>query len=107
TVESPAGKIDVPLYLYPGIRPDTVAIPIGQGHRFFGRYAENRGANPLEILPDRTDPNTGTFLLNSTRVLVYRSPKKAHLVKLAGTEKELGREVIETTSIQGFKKEVF
>lgn len=107
TVESPAGKIDVLLYLYPGIRPDTVAIPIGQGHRFFGRYAENRGANPLEILPDRTDPDTGTFLLNSTRVFVSRSPRKGQLVKLAGTEKELGREVIETTSIQGFKKEVF
>ncbi|MHB8483043.1 MAG: molybdopterin-containing oxidoreductase family protein [Nitrospiria bacterium] len=107
TVESPSGKIDVPLYLYPGIRPDTVAIPIGQGHRFFGRYAENRGANPLEVLPDRSDPNTGTFLLNSTRVFVCRSLKSGQLVKLAGTEKELGREIIKTKSIQGFKKEVF
>jgi anaerobic selenocysteine-containing dehydrogenase len=107
TIESPAGNIDLPLYLYPGIRPDTVAIPIGQGHRLFGRTAEKRGANPLEILPDKTDPNTGTVLLNSTRVKVYRSLKEGRLVKLAGTEKELGREVVKMLPLKGFKKEVF
>ena len=32
TVSSPSGAIDLPVYLYPAVRPDTVSIPIGQGH---------------------------------------------------------------------------
>ena len=31
--------LELPAYLYDGIREDTVAIPIGQGHEDFGRYA--------------------------------------------------------------------
>ncbi|KXK14018.1 MAG: molybdopterin oxidoreductase, large subunit [Chloroflexi bacterium OLB14] len=56
---SEAGEIEVPVYLYPAIRPDTIAIPFGQGHIAYGRYAtttdENgnvlqRGANPADLL---------------------------------------------------------
>ncbi|MEE9543093.1 MAG: molybdopterin-dependent oxidoreductase, partial [Thermodesulfobacteriota bacterium] len=50
-VESPGGSMDAPVYLYPGIRPDTISIPIGQGHSHYGRYAKNRGTNPIKILP--------------------------------------------------------
>lgn len=49
-VISEAGEIEVPVYIYPAIRPDTVAIPFGQGHTAYGRYAQNRGANPADLL---------------------------------------------------------
>lgn len=49
-VISEAGEIEVPVYMYPAIRPDTVAIPFGQGHTAYGRYAENRGSNPFDLL---------------------------------------------------------
>jgi anaerobic selenocysteine-containing dehydrogenase len=49
-VISEAGEIEVPVYMYPAIRPDTVAIPFGQGHTAYGRYAQNRGANPADLL---------------------------------------------------------
>jgi anaerobic selenocysteine-containing dehydrogenase len=49
-IASPAGEIEVPVYVYPAIRPDTVAIPVGQGHTDYGRYARNRGSNPLTLL---------------------------------------------------------
>ena len=47
TISSPLGIIELPAFLYPGLRPDVIAIPVGQGHTQFGRYAQNRGANPL------------------------------------------------------------
>ncbi|NJN79271.1 MAG: molybdopterin-dependent oxidoreductase [Anaerolineales bacterium] len=47
---SEAGELEVPVYLYPAIRPDTIAIPFGQGHTAYGRYAENRGVNPADLL---------------------------------------------------------
>ncbi len=50
---TPAGEIIVPVYRYPAIRPDTVAIPLGQGHTAFGRYAQGRGAQALDLLAAR------------------------------------------------------
>jgi anaerobic selenocysteine-containing dehydrogenase len=49
-VKSPAGEVEAVVYLYPAIRPDTVAIPFGQGHAALGRWAEGRGCNPAELL---------------------------------------------------------
>ena len=49
-ITSEAGVLELPVYRYPAIRPDTIAIPFGQGHTAFGRYAENRGANPTDLL---------------------------------------------------------
>jgi len=50
-VESAAGLIEAVAYLYPAIRPDTVAIPFGQGHTALGRWAEGRGVNPIVLVP--------------------------------------------------------
>jgi anaerobic selenocysteine-containing dehydrogenase len=49
-VTSPHGSLEAPAYLYRGIRPDTVAIPFGQGHTDLGRYARGRGANPIHLV---------------------------------------------------------
>ena len=48
-VTSPYGEIEAAIYTYPGVRPDTVAIPLGQGHTDLGRYARNRGSNPIQL----------------------------------------------------------
>ena len=51
SVVSAAGTIEAVVYLYPAIRPDTVAIPFGQGHTALGRWAEGRGVNPIALVP--------------------------------------------------------
>ena len=35
-ISSPAGMVEASVYLYPAIRPDTIAIPFGQGHTAYG-----------------------------------------------------------------------
>jgi len=47
---SEAGSVKAPVYLYPAIRPDVIAMPYGQGHTAYGRFAQGRGANPADIL---------------------------------------------------------
>ncbi len=47
---SPQGELEVAVYRYPAIRPDTIAIPFGQGHTALGRYAQGRGVNPANLL---------------------------------------------------------
>ncbi len=49
-VASPQGALRLPAVIYPGIRPDMVAIPMGQGQTGGGRYAKGRGVNPLALL---------------------------------------------------------
>lgn len=49
-ITSPYGEIEAPVYVYPGIRPDTIAIPIGQGHTDSGRYARQRGSNAMQLI---------------------------------------------------------
>lgn len=54
-ITSPQGEIEALVYTYPAIRPDTVAIPTGLGHTDYGRYAENRGSNPVQLLGAQAD----------------------------------------------------
>jgi anaerobic selenocysteine-containing dehydrogenase len=72
-ITSQHGKLNAPAMLSPGIAPDTVAMPIGQGHQRFGRYASNRGANPLSILAPLTESQTGSLAWAATRVKVAKS----------------------------------
>jgi molybdopterin-containing oxidoreductase family iron-sulfur binding subunit len=57
----------------PGIAPDVVAMPVGQGHRTFTRYASGRGANPLSILSGMTEPETGVWAWAATRVRIAKA----------------------------------
>ena len=54
------GSLRVPAILYPAIRPDVIAIPFGQGHTGYGRYATNRGANPAVLNPGLQGPVSAT-----------------------------------------------
>jgi anaerobic selenocysteine-containing dehydrogenase len=45
------GSVRAPAVLYPAIRPDVIAMPFGQGHTAYGRYAKDRGANAALLFP--------------------------------------------------------
>ena len=82
-VTSPHGAVEAPAKVYPGVRRDVVAMPIGQGHTAYGRYARGRGANVLDLLAgDATDP-AGALAFCSTRVTLA---KTGHRMPLATTE---------------------
>ncbi|MBI5969972.1 MAG: molybdopterin-dependent oxidoreductase [Deltaproteobacteria bacterium] len=104
TIESPFGKVSAPAYLYPGIRPDTAAMPIGQGHDAYGRYAQGKGQNPIRILPFKNDLRTGAFAVNSTRVKISPAAREGGIVKLEGTANEAGRDIAQTVSVSEYMK---
>ena len=53
------GTVDVSLLVNDQLRDGVVAIPIGQGHTGYGRYAAGRGINPLTLLSGDPDPDSG------------------------------------------------
>jgi anaerobic selenocysteine-containing dehydrogenase len=85
-VASSQGTLRAPAVISPGIAPDIVAMPIGQGHQNFSRYASGRGANPLAILALLIEPETGALAWAATRVRVSRvaGSAEAKLVLFAG-----------------------
>jgi len=78
-VASPRGTLQLPAVIYPGIRPDLVAIPLGQGHKGGGRYAKDRGVNPLTLL-SLVEGHEQQAAWNATRVRVTRVSSKGNLV---------------------------
>jgi menaquinone reductase, molybdopterin-binding-like subunit len=71
-VASQHGKLQAPALIYPGIAPDVVAMPVGQGHANFTRYASGRGANPISILAPVFTPEVGSLAWAATRVKIAR-----------------------------------
>jgi anaerobic selenocysteine-containing dehydrogenase len=90
-VSSPFGQLEAPVVVYPGIRPDVVAIPVGQGHLQYGRFAANRGSNPLTLLAPVTDPDSGALAWGATRVQVQPVDRRKTLARLESLDGE-GRE---------------
>jgi anaerobic selenocysteine-containing dehydrogenase len=88
-IESAQGKVRVPAVVSPGIAPDVVAMPAGQGHRTFTRYASGRGANPIEVLASKTVDGTDAVAWAATRVKITRlSGPDGSLILFAGGSRE-------------------
>ncbi len=95
-IESPFGSVEAPAYLYPGLRPDVIAMPLGQGHTAYGRYANGRGPSPLEIIAPEREDETGVLALVGTRVRLSKIGEgQRRLVTLEHENRQLGREIIQ------------
>ncbi len=78
---SAAGEVEAPVYLYPAIRPDVIAIPFGQGHTAYGRYAAGRGANPADLFGARFN-EAGDLAFAGVKVRVEKTGRKQFLSRL-------------------------
>lgn len=91
-IRSSLGEVEALAYINPAAPPDTVAVPIGQGHAGAGRYAKGRGGNVLSILVDKKDSETGALAWAATRVKVIKAGGARRLPKFEGSG-EVAREV--------------
>ncbi len=83
-VTSKNGSVKAQAYLFPGMEPGTVSIPIGQGHEAMGRYAKGVGVNPLKILDPVFENSTGELAMCATRVNVRKTGQSVTVVKDEG-----------------------
>jgi anaerobic selenocysteine-containing dehydrogenase len=88
-VISPVGEVEAIVYVYPGIGEEVVAMPIGRGHEDYGRFAMERGSNPMRLLVPEADPDTGALAWQATRVRIEPTGQQKTLARLesaAGVE---------------------
>lgn len=97
-IASAQGEIKAKVYLFKGIHPDAVAVPLGQGHESYGRFATGIGANPLKILNPVTDSKTGELSMYATRVNVSNTGENEKLVSMGGSDRQAGRRLVGTVS---------
>ncbi|MGQ0732363.1 MAG: molybdopterin-containing oxidoreductase family protein [Acidobacteriota bacterium] len=71
-ISSQHGSVRAPVVISPGVAPDVIAMPVGQGHDTFTRFASGRGSNPIAILAPLTDSSTGALAWAATRVRLTR-----------------------------------
>jgi molybdopterin-containing oxidoreductase family iron-sulfur binding subunit len=80
-LETGAGRVELPVYVYPGLRDDAVAVPLG-------------GPEALAIAPASRDPS-GARAFASTRARVTRATAPPRpLPVLEGSPYQHGREIV-------------
>jgi anaerobic selenocysteine-containing dehydrogenase len=88
-VASAHGSVRAPAVITPGIAPDILAMPVGQGHQMFTRYASGRGENPVGVLAPVIEATTGALAWAATRVRVTRAgDPDGRLILFAGGLRE-------------------
>ncbi len=92
-VTSPHGSLEVPVWLYPGIREDTVALAMGNGHTDFGRWASDNGVNAMALLPAVAEQPSGSFVTVATTVSVTPTGDRRRLATNEGSSDQHDRPI--------------
>ncbi|HEX2697420.1 MAG TPA: molybdopterin dinucleotide binding domain-containing protein, partial [Anaerolineales bacterium] len=82
-ITSAFGEVEASVYKYPAIRPDTVAMPFGQGHTAYGQFAQGRGVNPADLFGTSVNA-AGDLAFAGLKVRVEKTGKKRSLSRLEG-----------------------
>ena len=82
-IVSEAGVVEASVYKYPAIRPDTIAMPFGQGHTAYGIYAQGRGVNPADILGAHFN-EAGDLAFAGMKVNIEKTGQKRELARMEG-----------------------
>ncbi|MDC0178669.1 molybdopterin-dependent oxidoreductase [Woeseiaceae bacterium] len=93
-VETPAGSVRVPAFIFAAIKPGVVAMPIGQGHTTYGRFAKERGVNPIHIVATLMDDQAGDLAWAATRVKIQATGERLPFIKTDGVTRTLGRQIL-------------
>jgi molybdopterin-containing oxidoreductase family iron-sulfur binding subunit len=113
-VRTAEGSVRAPALPYLGVRTDTVAMPMGQGHASpaqtawydgkdralqwgYGRYARGVGANTATLLTARL--NSGGALVATSRCSISKTGEHETVVSTEGSARQHGRGIAQALSV--------
>ena len=106
TIESAHGRLDVSILVNEHLRPDVIAMPIGQGHTEYGRYARGRGANPIALLDATPDTRSGGLRWLSTKVSATPRAVRRRVTTTQAGSQQLGRGIAQAVSLAALSSDV-
>ena len=96
-LKTSSGSATVAAWITPSVRPGVVAMPTGQGHSAYGRYAKDRAGNAFDLLPSAPNAYGGrTFVVAAT---VDRTGDHRKLATLEGDAREGGEGIVEVLTL--------
>ncbi len=99
SVESDHGQVDASVILNPHLAEGVVAIAIGQGHTSFGRYATDRGVNPIALLSPLPETDAGGVRWTGTGVALTPRELARPIPRLQRTFDQDGRDLAQSVSL--------
>jgi molybdopterin-containing oxidoreductase family iron-sulfur binding subunit len=86
-----------PTWITRSVRPDVLAVPTGQGHTAYGRYAQDRSANAFELLGVQVNAYGGrNFTVGATAT---KTGEHRKIVTAEGNPRERGRGTVEVLGV--------
>ncbi len=72
-IQSDSGALEAPVYVSETVSRFVLAMPIGQGHLSYGRYARQTGLNPISLLSAKTNRASGGCSFSLDKVSINKT----------------------------------
>jgi len=92
-VQSRSGRLLAPAYMSEHVKPGVLVVGIGQGHSAYGRYAEDVGTNPFNLLSSDPDPISGGCNYMAGPVTLKKTGQSVKLAHTDGSRTQHGRKI--------------
>ncbi|MGA2731281.1 MAG: molybdopterin dinucleotide binding domain-containing protein [Syntrophobacteraceae bacterium] len=99
-VKTDYGTIRIPALPIYTVPEGVVAIPAGQGHSNFGRFANGLPANPFELLAPDIDPVCGAILRQGLNPEIEKTGETFDIANTDGSFFQHGREMAVAISLE-------
>ena len=96
-VKSGFGAVTAPVWITPSVRPGVVALPTGQGHKAYGRYAKDRSFNAFDLLS--SEPNSYGARTHAVSVIVSKTADHRRLATTESSGRHLGEPIAPTVTL--------
>jgi anaerobic selenocysteine-containing dehydrogenase/Fe-S-cluster-containing dehydrogenase component len=96
------GETHVPAFITDFVHEGIVAVPMGQGHSSYGRYARATGRGSVfSLLPKKLSKGGDSLPLIAAMVSVRRAPDGLELVTTQDFNSQMNRDLAKTTMLVG------
>ncbi|MEN8375596.1 MAG: molybdopterin dinucleotide binding domain-containing protein [Gemmatimonadota bacterium] len=99
-IATATGDAELPVWTHPGVRPDTLAIQLGQGHENLGRYAKDRGVNAATLLAPEVDAASGGAVWIQARATLEPTGRWERIPYTEGEADASARDVAKAMSLE-------
>ncbi len=103
-IRSPYGSLEGPAYPIYTVPPGLLALPLGQGHWNYGRYADGHPANPLLLFSPAVDPTSGGMFRPALKVSLRKLNKQIPLAHVDGSFFQHDRELMQTLTLAEYQR---
>jgi anaerobic selenocysteine-containing dehydrogenase/Fe-S-cluster-containing dehydrogenase component len=94
------GEVKAPVYVTDFVHKDIVAVPLGQGHAHYGRFAKKvQGCNVFDLLVPKFSKQGGSVTLVSSKVDITKDKDPYTLVITSGSNSQEERDLARTRYI--------